>query len=115
MPKIISESLSHGVSLFRYQELSLNAKTREVIVDNKEVKLTKIEFNLLFFLISNKQLVLSREALLDEVWGDSYDGYESTLNTHINRLRNKLKRRDNKEDFVKTVWGIGYTFIASDG
>lgn len=52
--------------------------------------------------------------MLDAVWGYSHEGYEHTVNTHINRLRKKLKRRDNKPDFIQTVWAVGYKFLDQD-
>ncbi len=91
-------------------ELTLDARSRVVLLDNKPVELTAREFDLLFYLMKNKGRVFSRSQLLDTVWGYSHDGYEHTINTHINRLRNKLKRDEGKTDFIETVWGVGYKF-----
>jgi DNA-binding response OmpR family regulator len=98
--------------LLRYEELSLSLTTREVLLEGQPIELTQREFDLLYYFINHQQQVFSRGQLLNAVWGYSHDGYEATVNTHINRLRKKLKRTTDKEDFIKTVWGVGYKFIA---
>lgn len=95
-------------------ELTLDARSRVVQLDSKPVELTAREFDLLFYLVKNKGRVFSRSQLLDAIWGYSHDGYEHTINTHINRLRNKLKRQEGNSDFIQTVWGVGYKFIEQD-
>jgi DNA-binding response OmpR family regulator len=94
-------------------ELSLDSGSRVVSLDGREVELTAREFDLLFYLAQNQGRVYSRSQLLDAVWGYSHDGYEHTINTHINRLRNKLKRSNGLGDFIQTVWGVGYKFVNS--
>lgn len=100
----------HTVLIF--EELHIDIDRREVRLAEQLVELTAKEFDLLLFLASHAGKVYSRAHLLDEVWDYHYDGYEHTVNTHINRLRNKLKRADNKPDFVQTKWGVGYKFLA---
>ncbi|HIO91514.1 MAG TPA: response regulator transcription factor [Leucothrix mucor] len=97
---------------FIHEELSINAATREVVLNKQVIELTQREFDLLLHLANHRQQVFSRAQLLDAVWGYSHDGYEATVNTHINRLRKKLKRNDGKDNFIKTVWGVGYKFIS---
>lgn len=91
-------------------ELCIDSGSRVVTLNDGTIELTAREFDLLFFLAKHIGRVYSRAQLLDEVWGYSHDGYEHTINTHINRLRNKLKRGAGKADFLQTVWGIGYKF-----
>lgn len=91
-------------------ELSINAASRVVLLNKQRIDLTAREFDLLFYLAQHRGRVYSRTQLLDAVWGYSHDGYEHTVNTHINRLRNKLKRTANQQDFIETVWGVGYKF-----
>lgn len=95
-------------------EMLLDAGSRVAALDGREIELTAREFDLLFYLAQNHGRVYSRAQLLDAVWGYSHDGYEHTINTHINRLRNKLKRSDGKPDFIQTVWGVGYKFVNPD-
>lgn len=92
-------------------ELSLDSGSRVVTLDSRAIELTAREFDLLFYLVQNHGRVYSRSQLLDAVWGYSHDGYEHTINTHINRLRNKLKRSSGEPEFIQTVWGVGYKFV----
>ena len=59
--------------------------------------------------------MFSRQALLDQVWGYAHDGYEHTVNSHINRLRGKLTGVGASKDFVETVWGVGYRLQECEG
>jgi DNA-binding response OmpR family regulator len=93
-----------------FKELYIHVSHRQIKLAETNVDLTAREFDLLVFLASHSEQVFSRNQLLDSVWGYSHEGYEHTVNTHINRLRNKLKRSDNKPDFIQTVWGVGYKF-----
>ncbi|UCX06105.1 response regulator transcription factor [Shewanella glacialimarina] len=92
-----------------FHGVSINASTREVIAFNNALTLTAREFDLLLFLAQHPQQVFSRLQLLEAVWGYSHSGYEHTVNSHINRLRNKLSPCSEHE-LVKTVWGVGYKF-----
>ena len=92
-------------------ELSLDSGSRVVTLDDRTIELTAREFDLLFYLVQHHGRVYSRSQLLDAVWGYSHDGYEHTINTHINRLRNKLKRSNGEAEFIQTVWGVGYKFV----
>ena len=92
-------------------ELSLDSGSRVVTLDGRTIELTAREFDLLFYLVQNHGRVYSRSQLLDAIWGYSHDGYEHTINTHINRLRNKLKRSNDEAEFIQTVWGVGYKFV----
>ncbi len=95
-------------------ELLIDAGSRVVQLQQQPVELTAREFDLLFYLAQHHGRVFSRTQLLDAVWGYSHDGYEHTINTHINRLRNKLKRAGDQPDFIQTVWGVGYKFLSPD-
>lgn len=93
-----------------FPELSIDPATREVEVGGLEVELTKIEFDLLYFLARHQRHIFTRSQLLDYVWGDDYYGYESTVTVHISRLRRKLNRNVCDIDLIQTVWGVGYKF-----
>ncbi|OUS28255.1 DNA-binding response regulator [Gammaproteobacteria bacterium 45_16_T64] len=93
-----------------FDGLEINIEQHEVILGGDSIELTAREFDLLKHLAENAGNVFSRHQLLDTVWGYSHDGYEHTVNTHINRLRKKLKRPD-LPDYVQTVWGVGYKFV----
>lgn len=84
-------------------ELTLNSTAQSAFVGREEIRLTQKEFLLLQTLLLNKGITLSRELLLNRVWGNDYDGDERTLDTHIRRLRNKIGK-----PYITTFIGIGY-------
>lgn len=91
---------------FKYKNLEIDFNERTVLMDGKEVELTTKEFDLLEVLIRNKNLALSREKLLEMVWGYEYLGDTRTIDIHITRLRKKL----DLEDSIITVFKYGYRF-----
>jgi len=90
--------------------LVVEPEKRKVVVEGELVDLTSKEFELLLLFAKNPGRAYSRDELLDEVWGYQYSGYSHTVNTHINRLRNKIEPNPSDPRYVKTVWGMGYRF-----
>jgi len=90
--------------------LAIDPVARRVRCKDIEVELTAREFDLLFFFARNPGRVFSRMDLLNQVWGYSHEGYEHTVNTHINRLRGKIETDSAKPELIRTVWGVGYKF-----
>lgn len=88
--------------------LSINDKLREVKLRNKVIELTAKEFDLLRHFSIQPDRVFRRSELLDSVWGYGHDGYEHTVNSHINRLRSKMEDDPNNPSIIATVWGVGY-------
>ena len=91
-------------------ELAIDPERRQVTVAGKGVELTAREFDLLFHFASHPGRVYSRLQLLDQVWGYGHEGYEHTVNSHINRLRAKIESDPANPRYVLTVWGVGYKF-----
>ncbi|MEG3754341.1 response regulator transcription factor [Psychromonas arctica] len=97
-------------------QLMINQRTHEVVLREQSLDLTSTEFDLLSFMALNPGQVFSRTQLLDKVWGYQHSGYEHTVNSHINRLRNKLvagQPNSNNKVFphiIQTVFGVGYKF-----
>ncbi|HEX7735264.1 MAG TPA: response regulator transcription factor [Ktedonobacteraceae bacterium] len=89
--------------------LRISAAERSVKLDGQEIDLTPKEYDLLVLLASHPGWVFKREILLQQVWGDSYEGFDRTIDNHITRLRKKLGPVGEKID---TVWGVGYRFKA---
>ena len=79
-------------------------------MDGTEVPLKNKEFELLYFLMSNADIVFSREALYERIWGYDALGENATVAVHINRLREKIERDPSKPRYIQTVWGAGYRF-----
>ena len=73
------------------------------------IDLTRTEFDILVYLSKNRNRALSKESKYQKIWKEPYYGNENVLNTHMNRLRNKLKNGDN--EYIKTLWGIGYKIM----
>ena len=94
-------------------DLDIEPLAREVRVDGKLIELTPREFDLLHFFALSPGKVFSRLDLLNHVWGYHHDGYEHTVNTHINRLRIKIEIDPAQPRRILTVWGHGYKLSAS--
>lgn len=93
--------------VIRIEDLLIDVGRHHVSVKNKAIQLTSTEFKLLFELASKRGRVLTREILLDKVWGYTYEGYARTVDTHIRRLREKLGPLG---EWIETVRGVGYRF-----
>ncbi|OUS40078.1 hypothetical protein A9R00_07860, partial [Oleispira antarctica] len=93
-----------------FDGLSIDVAKRQVLLNSEEIELTSTEFDLLLYMARQPSLVFSRTQLLDNVWGYQHSGYEHTVNSHINRLRNKLEKDPAKPQYILTVWGVGYKF-----
>jgi len=90
--------------------MRIDTQKRVVQIDDKPVELTAKEFDLLFYFAQHPGRVFSRTQLLDQVWGYGHDGYEHTVNSHINRLRAKIETDPANPRYILTVWGVGYKF-----
>jgi DNA-binding response OmpR family regulator len=92
----------------------LDPLTRQASVEGRALDLTPREFDLLYFFIKHPGKVFSRLDLLNQVWGYQHDGYEHTVNTHINRLRAKIEADPADPLRILTVWGKGYRFAPAE-
>jgi len=90
--------------------LTIDPIAREVMLNGQRIELTSREFDLLYFFAKHPGKVFSRMDLLNQVWGYQHDGYEHTVNTHINRLRTKIESDPAQPSWILTVWGHGYKF-----
>ncbi len=95
--------------------LRLDVDRHQAFIDGTSIDLTAREFDLLHHFIRHPGHVYSRAQLLDQVWGYNHEGYEHTVNTHINRLRAKIEKDPANPRYVRTVWGIGYKFSDPTG
>ena len=90
--------------------LRIETGKRRVCIDDSEITLTAREFDLLVHFARHPGQVFNRARLLDQVWGYNHEGYEHTVNSHINRLRAKIERDPSHPEYILTVWGVGYKF-----
>lgn len=91
------------------EALSINLSTREIGYEGKLLDLTFKEFELLVYLVENQEKVVSRDELLNKIWGYGYDGETRTLDIHIRTLRQKLGEKG--QEHIKTIRGVGYRFV----
>ena len=99
-----------GPAWIRHGDLVLHLPSRTVELDGKPVELTAKEYDLLHHLARHPDRVFTRSQLVESIWGPGYEGYEHTVNSHINRLRGKINRGGPRQRFIQTVWGVGYRF-----
>jgi DNA-binding response OmpR family regulator len=102
-----SEDTVHDL---HFGELTIEVERHNVIVKGERIELTPKEFELLHLMASHPGRTYTRDQLLDMVWGYQYSGYEHTVNSHINRLRNKIEKDPSNPEFILTAWGLGYRF-----
>ena len=98
-----SEQISAG-------PINIDPARRQVTLSGNAVELTAREFDLLEHFARNPGRVFRRSELLDQVWGYGHEGYEHTVNSHINRLRKKIEPPPDQLRYIETVWGVGYRF-----
>ena len=98
-------------SILEFNHFTINTIGRKLFKDGVEISLTGKEFDLLYILASNKEVVFSRKDLLEKVWGYQFYGDERTVDVHVRRLRNKIEKSSKRPKFLKTKWGVGYYFV----
>ena len=95
--------------IIKTNEIELDSKNYKVTCNNTEIPLSKIEFAILKLLMQNNNQVVTKSIIFDTVWDTMDSADENTLNVHISKIRNKLKKVSNK-DYIETIWSIGYKF-----
>lgn len=109
--QMIQDSLSSdGGNVIEVGGLMIDVEMRKVIVEEQKVDLSPKEFELLVLLASNPGKSYNRSRLLNLVWGYDFEGYEHTVNSHINRLRAKIEPDMAHPTYILTTWGVGYKF-----
>lgn len=91
-----------------FKNLVLNRQERRVEVRGQEIRLTAKEYEILSLLLSYPKKVFTKSNLYQSIWGDSAFIDDNTLNVHISNLRNKISQFDSQEEYIETVWGIGF-------
>jgi len=92
-------------------DIVVDIEKRKVMLEGRAIYLTAKEFDLLYLFVTHPGRVYTRAQLLNVVWGHGFEGYEHTVNSHINRLRAKIELDPAKPCYILTVWGIGYKFM----
>ncbi|MDP1811561.1 MAG: response regulator transcription factor [Sediminibacterium sp.] len=97
-------------ALLKFGELKIDVDKRKVTLNNIRIDLSPKEFELITLLASNPGKSYSRKRLLNLVWSYDFEGYEHTVNSHINRLRGKIEKDISNPKYILTTWGVGYRF-----
>ena len=105
--KAITSRRNNNTEKYVYKTLEIDYLGHKVTIDNKEIKLTPKEYDLLVLFVQNKSIALSRETLLSKVWGYDFFGDDRTIDTHVKMLRNNLGKY---RDLIVTVRAVGYKF-----
>jgi len=91
--------------------LRINNGTHRIYINENEITLTQMEYDLLLFLASNPDIVFSKEQIYNKIWGEDMYGELKTVAVHINRLREKIEKNPSNPVHLQTVWGAGYRFL----
>ena len=100
--------------IFKVGSLKVNFERREVLINDSKVDLTLKEFELLDILIKNRGKILTRDTLLDKIWGYEYIGETRTVDVHIRYIRKKIEEDDKNPKLIETIRGVGYRFNSNE-
>lgn len=103
-----SSSISNEDNKLNYKDISIDTETYSVQVSNTPISLTKREFLILELLMKYPKKVFTKSNLYQHVWNDEFFGDENTINVHISNIRSKLAKANSSEEYIQTVWGIGF-------
>lgn len=103
------DSRSAIENMINLRDLEIDLSARIVKREKEVIDLTRTEFDILVYLAKNRRRALSKENIYQNIWKEPYYGNEHVLNTHMNRLRSKLK--NGNDEYIKTIWGIGYKIV----
>ena len=110
----IKVHLKHRVNnqdeILKIGDIELNHKSYQVICNNIDTNLSKTEFEILKLLMKNSNQVVTKSVIFDTVWNTLDSADENTLNVHISKIRNKLKKASPNKDYIETIWSVGYKF-----
>jgi two-component system, OmpR family, response regulator VanR len=106
--KKLNTNTEKQVGVIEIDELFINTNTHEVRVGEKDVKLTPREFDILYLLAKNKNMIFSIEKIYSMVWKEDFFESDNTVMVHIRKIREKIEEDPRKPRFIKTVWGVGY-------
>ena len=108
---ILNRTNQNKKDIYTYESLEINTLSHTIKIDNKILDVTPKEYDILTYLVQNKNIAISREQLLEKVWGYDFFGDDRTVDTHIKMLRNSLGKY---RDHIKTVRSIGYKYVEDE-
>ena len=108
---ILKRTKNTPEDIYQYHDLKVDFKAHAVTIGDEEIKLTLKEYELLVYMLENQNIALSRNQLLNKIWGYDFYGDDRTIDTHVKMLRNSLGKY---RDLIITVRGVGYKFVSKD-
>ena len=106
----LKHNLGNQDETLKIGDIELNPKTYKVVCNGLDITLSKIEFEILKLLMKNNNQVVTKSVLFDTIWDTMDSADENTLNVHISKIRNKLKKANPNKDYIETIWSVGYKF-----
>ncbi|MGL4363508.1 MAG: response regulator transcription factor [Cellulosilyticaceae bacterium] len=94
-----------------YKDVIIDKVSKEVVVNNTRIILTAKEYQILELMLSYQSKVFSKANLFESVWGETYAYDDNTVNVHMSNIRSKLKKANSQEEYIETIWGLGYKLI----
>lgn len=101
-------NVSDTTKVLNFKDISLNSETKEVFINRKQITLTAREFKILELLLANPKKVFSKANLFESIWEEEYLGDDNTVTVHMSNLRSKLQNANPNEEYIQTIWGMGY-------
>lgn len=108
---ISNQQTENKKRIIEFGDIKINEETREVYKADKYLEFTAKELKLLMYLVNNPNMIISKENICQEVWGEDFFGYDNTITVHIRKLRMKIEDNPSKPKYITTVIGLGYKFI----
>ena len=106
----LKNNINSDSSILKIKDILLDSNGFKVSCNGKDINLSKIEFEILKLLMQNCNQVVTKSVLFDKVWDTMDSADENTLNVHISKIRNKLKKANPNKDYIETIWSVGYKF-----
>lgn len=100
--------------IIKFKDIEINENKAEVKKSGDVLNLTAKEYQLLLYLVKNPNMILSKNSLIENIWGSEYEGYDNTLMVHIRHLREKIEDDPSRPEYITTFKGLGYKFIKGD-
>lgn len=97
--------------MLKYKDLVINLSKKEVSINNNTIDVTAKEYMILELLLKNREKVFSKANIYEAIWNEEYLGDDNAVKTHMSNLRSKLKKAGNSENYIETVWGLGYRLV----
>jgi len=111
----ITASEKSEKAVYSLGSITLDPVKKEVLKNHRAVELTAKEFHLLQYFLENPDRILSKEMIIQRVWGQDFEGYDNTISVHIRRLRQKIEKDPSNPRLIKTVIGLGYKMVGEKG